>query len=151
MIVLVSEKATVYEEYKRLTGGNVLQMPFTSRKVMNRVQKLLGCREGLVFRAGRLGLNLETRCVFWADKVYRLTPKQAKLLEVFMRHKGRTLTRKYLMEKVWDTDFVEDTRTLDVHVRWLRERIEDQPGSPVYLRTVRGIGYRFGLPEEDEL
>ena len=95
-------------------------------------------------------LNLDRRCVVRGDTVRRLTPRQARLLEVFMQHAGRTLTRKFLMETVWETDYMGDTRTLDVHVRWIRERIEDDPSSPRYLRTVRGIGYRFGIPAEDE-
>jgi DNA-binding response OmpR family regulator len=81
--------------------------------------------------------------------IHRLTPKQAELLRVFMVHAGQTLTRKFLMATVWKTDYMGDTRTLDVHVRWLRERIEDDPSSPQYLRTVRGVGYRFGVPSEE--
>lgn len=77
----------------------------------------------------------------------RLTPKECALLQAFMNNGGKVLTRKFLMKKVWDTDWMEDTRTLDVHVRWLREKIEDNPSKPVYLRTVRGVGYRFEVPE----
>ena len=79
----------------------------------------------------------------------RLTPRQAQLLEVFMRHPGQTLTREFLMRTVWNTNYMGDTRTLDVHVRWIRERIEKDPSSPRYLRTVRGVGYRFGVPDAD--
>ena len=67
-----------------------------------------------------------------------------------MRHEGKTLTRQFLMETVWETNYMGDTRTLDVHVRWIRERIEVEPGSPRYLRTVRGIGYRFGVPVDSD-
>ena len=80
------------------------------------------------------------------EQVARLTPKQAMLLQVFMEHAGQTMTRKDLMATVWNTDYMGDTRTLDVHVRWLREKIEDEPSHPRYLRTVRGIGYRLGAP-----
>jgi DNA-binding response OmpR family regulator len=75
-----------------------------------------------------------------------LTPKQAHLLELFMRHPGEVLTREFLMKQVWDTDFTEDTRTLDVHIHWVREAIEEDSGSPKYLHTIRGVGYRFTLP-----
>ena len=64
-----------------------------------------------------------------------------------MRNRGRVLSRQEIMEKVWDTDYLEDTRTITVHVRWLRLKIEDNPSSPRYLRTVRGVGYRFDVPE----
>jgi DNA-binding response OmpR family regulator len=146
LILLVDEDASVSNDCQKLTCGNVLQLPFTSRKVLNRVTRLLSRRQGSVLKVGRLTLNLQTRCVSHGDVVHRLTPKQAELLHVFMEHAGQTLTRKFLMATVWNTDYMGDTRTLDVHVRWIRERIEDDPGKPQYLRTVRGIGYRFGAP-----
>jgi DNA-binding response OmpR family regulator len=150
LVVLLAEGVSIDRECRTLTAGNVLRLPFTPRKVINRVRKLLSCRSGGLLRVGAISLNVETRCVFWEDVTHRLTPRQAKLLEVFMRHAGQTLTRKFLMENVWETDYMGDTRTLDVHVRWIRERIERNPSSPRYLRTVRGIGYRFGVPGEDE-
>jgi DNA-binding response OmpR family regulator len=150
IILLVAEGTRIDSDCTRVTGGNVLRMPFTPRKVINRVNKLTSCRLGNTIAVGDLSLNLDKRCVYWGDVVHRLTPRQAKLLEVFMRHAGRTLTRKFLMETVWETDYMGDTRTLDVHVRWIRERIEEDPSAPRYLRTVRGIGYRFGVPSEEE-
>jgi DNA-binding response OmpR family regulator len=75
-----------------------------------------------------------------------LTPKQALLLELFMRHPGEVLTREFLMKRVWNTDYTGDTRTLDVHIHWVREAIEEDTGSPRYLHTVRGVGYRFQVP-----
>jgi two-component system alkaline phosphatase synthesis response regulator PhoP len=77
----------------------------------------------------------QTRC--------RLRPKEAALLAFFIRNSGRVLSRQEIMKAVWDTDYVGDTRTLNVHVRWLRLKIEDDPGNPRLLRTVRGVGYRF--------
>jgi DNA-binding response OmpR family regulator len=69
-----------------------------------------------------------------------------------MRHPGKVLTREFLMKQVWDTDFVDDTRTLDVHVHWVREAIEEDTSSPQYLHTVRGVGYCFRVPPAaDEL
>ncbi len=149
LILLVNEDALVSAESQKLTCGNVLQLPFTPRKVVNRVVKLLNHREGSVLKVGGLTLNLQTRCVHRGDTTHRLTPKQTELLQVFMEHAGKTLTRKFLMATVWNTDYMGDTRTLDVHVRWLRERIEENPSTPKYLRTVRGIGYRFGPPSDD--
>jgi DNA-binding response OmpR family regulator len=68
-------------------------------------------------------------------------------LSVFMRHPGRILSRKELMQIVWETDYMGDTRTLYVHIRMLRSKIEEDPSSPRYLRTIRGMGYRFGAPD----
>jgi DNA-binding response OmpR family regulator len=148
LILLVAEDAPDDPECRKLTCGNVLRLPFTARKVVNRVRKLMDGPQSKVLQVGDLTLNLATRCVYRGDTFHRLTPRQAQLLEVFMRNAGRTLTRKHLMESVWNTDYMGDTRTLDVHVRWIRERIEEDPSSPKYLRTVRGIGYRFGAPSE---
>jgi len=145
-ILLIDEEADVSAECQRLTCGNVLQMPFTARRVVNRVVKLLDHRQGNILRVGDLILDLQTHCVHVGGTVNRLTPKQALLLQVFMEHAGQTLPRKFLMAAVWNTDYMGDTRTLDVHVRWLREKIEDDPSHPRYLRTVRRIGYRLGPP-----
>ena len=150
IILLLTKGAAVDAECKVVTGGNVLRMPFTPRKVTNRIRKLNRCHLGNIITAGDLSLNLDNRCVYRGENVHRLTPRQTRLLEVFMRHSGKTLTRQFLMETVWETNYMGDTRTLDVHVRWIRERIEEDPSSPLYLRTVRGIGYRFGVPADEE-
>jgi len=104
-------------------------------------------RKAKPLQAGGISLDLENRCVTKGKVTVRLTPKECALLQTFMNNGGMVLTRKVIMKKVWDTDWTEDTRTLDVHVRWLREKIEDDPSKPVYLRTVRGVGYRFEVPE----
>ncbi len=81
-----------------------------------------------------------------AEELY-LNPKLSKLLQLFMQRPGEVLTRKFLMQQVWETSYLGDTRTLDVHIRWLREAIEDNPTDPIYLRTVRRQGYRFENPK----
>lgn len=117
--------------------------PFTSRKLLNRIERLMPARGGEVLRVGDLALNLQQKCVLRNGREKRLTPKQFKLLETFMQRPGEVLSRRFLMRHVWQTDYVGDTRTLDVHIRWVRQIIEDDPDKPRYLRTVRGIGYRF--------
>lgn len=123
-----------------------LEEPFTSRKLLNRVERLLRPPGEKVITRGDLTLDIEKRTVSHGHSNQRLTPKQASLLEVFMRHTGQVLPRPFLMKQVWETDFVEDTRTLEVHVHWLRRAIEKDPSRPMYLTTVRGIGYRFDVP-----
>ena len=66
-----------------------------------------------------------------------------------MTNMGKVVTRERLFDEVWGTDWIGDTRTLDVHMSWLRAKLEDDPANPVYLQTVRGVGYRFHNPEED--
>jgi DNA-binding response OmpR family regulator len=121
--------------------------PFTPRKLLNRVARLLPGDESFTLEVGPIRLNLAQRKVFAYRKEARLTPKQAKLLEVFMLNPGRLMTRKSLIRQVWHTDYTGDTRTLDVHMSWLRSAIEPDPKKPIFLKTIRGMGYRFDLPE----
>lgn len=74
---------------------------------------------------------------------HSLTPKEFKLLYLLISHPDQVLSRKTIMQKVWETDYMGDTRTLDVHIRWLREKIEEKPSRPQRLITTRGVGYRF--------
>ena len=73
-----------------------------------------------------------------------LSPKEYKILELFIQNPKRVWSRDQLLEKIWGVDFIGDTKTVDVHIRWLREKVEDEPSSPQLIRTVRGFGYRFG-------
>ncbi|MFQ5942029.1 MAG: response regulator transcription factor [Anaerolineales bacterium] len=128
-------------------GSSVtLVQPFTPRKLVNRVIRLLPGDERYVLQAGPVKLNLAQRKVKVNGREARLTPKQAKLLELFMHNPGKLLTRKKLIREVWLTDYTGDTRTLDVHMSWLRHAIEQNPGKPEFLHTIRGMGYRFDLP-----
>jgi DNA-binding response OmpR family regulator len=137
-----SEENRVGDE-KAGPGDISLDMPFTSRKLINRVERLLSDDAGQELVQGPIKYNIRHRMVRAHGREKRLTPKCAGLLEQFMRHPGETLNRSFLMKKVWKTDYVGDTRTLDVHVRWLREAIEPKPATPGHIVTVRGIGYRF--------
>lgn len=131
-----------------------LVKPFTPRKLINRIRALLPAdeTEEQIIRAGSLTLYLGKRSVEVNGKgEHQLTPKLALLLEEFLRHPNEVLSRKQLMEDVWQTSYVGDTRTLDVHIRWVREIIEEQPTKPLLLTTVRGIGYIFQVPEPEEL
>ena len=77
-----------------------------------------------------------------------LTPKKLSLLKLFMERPNTTITRLELMEAIWNTKYMGDTRTLDVHIRWLRETIEHDPNKPQYLQTIRGQGYKLTLSQE---
>ncbi|MEW5958968.1 MAG: response regulator transcription factor [Chloroflexota bacterium] len=74
---------------------------------------------------------------------HSLTPKEFKLLHLLLKNSDQVLSRKTIMQQVWETDYLGDTRTLDVHIRWLREKIEQNPSQPRHLLTVRGVGYHF--------
>lgn len=123
----------------------ILRQPFTTRRLLNRVARMMPSGQGDVLRLGDLSLNVATRCVRLGKKERQLTPKQSRLLEAFMRQPGDVITRRQLMKAVWKTDYIGDTRTIDVHIRWLREMIEVDAGRPRRLITVRGIGYALKM------
>jgi two-component system response regulator RegX3 len=108
-----------------------------------RASSAKGKKASRKLRAGDLTLDLDERCVIKDGTPVHLTYKECALLEILMRNGGEVLTRKQLMKEVWETDYLGDTRTLDVHVCMLRGKIEDRPSKPVFIRTVRGVGYRF--------
>lgn len=124
-----------------------LRYPFSTKKLVSRIDALLPDPDDEILRVGDVALNVKKRWVTCGKRENHLTPKQAQLLEVLMRHPGDVLTRAFLMKQVWDTDYVGDTRTLEVHIHWVRKAIEENPSSPVYLRTVRRVGYTFDVPE----
>jgi DNA-binding response OmpR family regulator len=132
------------------TAEAFMTPPFTSRKLLHRVGKLAAKMTSREIRSGALIFDPDSRILRKGDRTERLRPKEATLLTFFMRNPGRVLTRKELIKEVWETDYIGDTRTLSVHVRWLRMRIEDDPSAPRFLRTVRGVGYRFEVPEPEE-
>lgn len=132
----------------KVCANLVLVQPFTSRKLLNGVARLLPFEDSECLKAGPIKLNLAQRRVSCGDREDRVTPRQARLLEAFMRNPGKVLTRKYLFKQVWETDFLGDTRTLDVHISWLRRVLEPDRSKPRYLKTIRGVGYRLDVPEE---
>lgn len=137
------------DEEDRSSGADVyLEKPFSARKLLNRVRALLPADDHKeeIIRYGIITLYRGKRSVDVANKgEYSLTPKLALLLENFLRHPNELLTRPQLMLTVWQTDFIGDTRTLDVHIRWVRECIEDDPSQPLLLKTVRGKGYLLSI------
>jgi DNA-binding response OmpR family regulator len=126
----------------------VLYQPLTSRRLLNTIDRFLEAKDEVTLTYGALSVNLGRRVLIVDGQETQLTPKQSLLIEIFLRHPGEVLDRKTLMEKVWQTNYLGDTRTLDVHIRWIREAIEKDPGKPQYLRTVRGVGYCLEMTEE---
>lgn len=99
-----------------------------------------------VLQRGPIRLNVATRTVYSINGQHHMTPKQCALLHLLMTHPDTVVSRSEIMQAIWETSYMEDTRTLDVHIRWLRERIEPDPSTPIYLVTVRGRGYRLHVP-----
>lgn len=151
------------DEIDRVVGLEVgaddyLAKPFSMRELIARVKALLrrvrlmreeadtNTREGFqpkMMTFGNLVIDMTRREVRLNGQVVPCKPKEYELLTFMGQHKGRVLTRELILERVWGWGFVGDSRTVDVHIRWLREKIEEVPDKPQRIITVRGAGYRF--------
>ena len=131
------------------TGENcasvVLRLPFTIRKLFNRITPLLPGDGQQMLHVGHIRLDLERRRVRCQGREARLTPRLTHLLQVLMEQAGEVIERQQLFKEVWETDYTADTRTLDVHISWLREALEEDPRHPQYLKTIRAVGYRLDV------
>lgn len=143
------------EEIDRVVGlelgaDDYVAKPFSMRELMARVRALMrrprsrtaGPR-GETLQAGPLMLDTEARSARLGGDELRLKPREFDLLALFMRNPGRAFTRDQILERLWGHDYIGDVRTVDVHVRWLREKIEAEPSTPARIITIRGVGYRF--------
>jgi DNA-binding response OmpR family regulator len=132
---------------RSIAGDNVasvvLELPFTARKLLNRFIRLLPNDEGHYMHVGPIRLDMDGKRVRCLDKEERLTPRLIQLLKTLMEHPGEVIEREKLFSEVWRTEYTGDTRTLDVHISWLRQAIEEDPRNPRYLKTIRGVGYRL--------
>jgi len=133
------------EEKNGSSADIILVHPFTSRKLINSVERLIKFTDDKVIACGPFSLNVPRRVLVARGQEYQLTPKLTLLMEIFLTNPGKTFDRRALMERVWKTDYMGDTRTLNVHIRWIRQFIEDDPDKPLYLVTIRGVGYCFEL------
>jgi DNA-binding response OmpR family regulator len=123
----------------------ILSLPFTAQKLVNRIRHLLPGDGKDSLHAGPIRLDLDKRIVRCLGRQTRLTPRLVRLLKILIEHPGEVIERKQLFSKVWETNYTDDTRTLDVHVSWLRRAIEADPEKPKFLKTVRGVGYRLDV------
>ncbi len=123
----------------------LLRLPFTVQKLINRLRLFNEVKHKHILKKGVLELNTQTAVAHYKDKEAHLTPRCSDLLRVMMEKPGKVLTRKELFSHVWDTDYTGDTRTLDVHISWLRNALEENPRQPELIQTIRGIGYKLNL------
>jgi len=132
-----------------LGADDYVTKPFSSRELVARIRAVLRRRgeDEIVLpaalEAGPVRMDVERHVVTVRGDSVQLPLKEFELLEVLLRNAGRVLTRMQLIDRVWGADYVGDTKTLDVHVKRLRAKIEEDPGSPRYIVTVRGLGYKF--------
>ncbi len=146
-VLYIGAEATEGQPVAELTGGDgYVARPLQLRRLLNRVEKLMPEGQTVELKVGDLVFHPSDGILRKRNEEQYLNPKLSKLLQLFMQRPGEILSRKFLMQQVWETSFMGDTRTLDVHIRWLREAIEDNPTDPMYIRTIRGQGYRFENP-----
>ena len=132
-----------------LGADDYVTKPFSSRELVARIRAVL--RRGTettelappVLEAGPVRMDVDRHVVTVNGDSVRLPLKEFELLELLLRNAGRVLTRGQLIDRIWGADYVGDTKTLDVHVKRLRAKIEPDPAQPTFLQTVRGLGYKF--------
>jgi DNA-binding response OmpR family regulator len=141
-IVLILEKE---KQVDKELADAALALPFTVQKLVNRIKALLPGDGNNVISAGPIRLDVENRRVRSLGKNTKLTPRLITLLQILMDKHGEVVEREALFKKVWETNYTGDTRTLDVHISWLRRAIELDPNNPKFLKTIRGVGYRLDV------
>lgn len=117
------------------------------RAMLRRVQLDQGNQMPLQISIGDIVLDVEAHTVTKGGKEIAMRQKEFEILSLLMNNIGKVVTRERLFDEVWGTDWLGDTRTLDVHMSWLRAKLENDPANPIYLQTIRGVGYRFSDPE----
>jgi DNA-binding response OmpR family regulator len=153
-IVMLTAKTSELDKVVGLELGadDYVTKPFSLRELSARIRALLRRSEQLAeaptppVELGPLTVDLAGHRLLRDGERVPLKPKVFELLAYLLRHPGQVLTREQLLEHVWGYDYAGETRTVDVHVHWLRAAIEPDPGAPVYLHTVRGVGYVFRRP-----
>jgi two-component system response regulator RegX3 len=152
-IIMVTAKDSEADKVTGLELGadDYVTKPFSIRELVSRVRAHLRRARMLspatpvdeTLTGGRVVMDVARHEVRVGDEPVAFPPKEFELLETFLRRKGRLLTREFLIEEVWGTDYFGDTKTLDVHVKRIRRKVEPDPHQPRHLVTVRGLGYKF--------
>jgi len=142
-LILVLDKDS--DPNDNYNANTVLVLPFTMQKLVNRVKHLLPIQNNGGIRVGPLMLDIEQHRAIIKDKQIQLTPRLVVLLKILMERAGEVINREEMFRIAWETDYTGDTRSLDVHMSWLRQAIEDNPRHPEYIKTIRGVGYRLDL------
>ena len=152
-VLMVSARGDTLDRVVGLEMGadDYIPKPFSPRELSARVKAALrrtkhdkptviASRE---IKSGGITVDLEKFQVQVDGEMISFTPKEFKLLKILLSHPGKVFTREQLLDRVWGFDFNVDTRTVDVHVRYVRQKVEQDPANPKYIKTVRGVGYKF--------
>ena len=151
-IIMLTAKDTEVDRVVGLELGadDYIVKPYSKAELVARIKAVLrrsagenSTGDGGVITAGPVTIDVDRHAVRIAGEIVSLPLKEFELLEFLVRNSGRVLTRTQLIDRVWGSDYFGDTKTLDVHVKRLRAKIELDPANPVYIQTIRGLGYKF--------
>jgi two-component system response regulator RegX3 len=152
-VIMVTAKDSEIDKVVGLELGadDYVTKPFSSRELIARIKAVLR-RAGTeiedasdILELGSVRIDVERHIVSVEGQQIKLPLKEFDLLLMLMRNAGRVLTRGQLIDRIWGSDYVGDTKTLDVHIKRLRAKIEKDPANPIHLMTVRGLGYKFDV------
>ncbi|MGB9638066.1 MAG: response regulator transcription factor [bacterium] len=156
-IIMLTAKG---EEIDKILGfelgaDDYITKPFSPRELLARIKAVLKRTRSTnidtnQIQLGPFKINVNRREIYKNDVLLELKPKEFDLLKLFITNPGRVFTRQYLLEQIWGYDYLGDTRTVDVHIRRLRQKIEDNAKNATYIKTVHGVGYKFVIEEEQE-
>lgn len=149
-IIMLTAKSEEVDKILGLELGadDYITKPFSVRELLARVKAVLRRfyivePDSSVMNFGELVVDFDKREIIVGDKKLELTLKEFELLEILIRNKGKILTRDTLLDKIWGYEYIGETRTVDVHIRYLRKKIEMDDKNPKFIETIRGVGYRF--------
>jgi two-component system alkaline phosphatase synthesis response regulator PhoP len=156
-IIMLTAKG---EEIDKILGfelgaDDYITKPFSPRELLARIKAVLKrTRTSNIdtnqIQVGPFKINVNKREIYKNDVLLELKPKEFDLLKLFITNPGRVFTRQYLLEQIWGYDYLGDTRTVDVHIRRLRQKIEENDKNATYIKTVHGVGYKFVVESEQE-
>lgn len=152
-IIMITAKGEEFDKVLGLELGadDYITKPFSIRELIARVKAILRrttikpIDNAYVF--GSISIDFEKHEVIKGGLKIDLTLKEFELLQILIKNKGRVMTRDFLLDRIWGYEYIGETRTVDVHIRHLRQKIEDDDKTPKYIETIRGIGYRFSTGE----
>lgn len=148
-IIMLTAKSEEIDKILGLELGadDYMTKPFSVRELVARVKAQLRRNSGRVeenlFKFGDVSVNLQTREVRKNNEKVELTLKEFEILKLLIKNKGSILTREMLLDRIWGYEYIGETRTVDVHIRHLRQKVENDDKSPMFIQTIRGVGYKF--------
>lgn len=152
-IIMITAKGEEIDKILGLELGadDYITKPFSVRELIARVKAILrrvnSKDNGKVYSFGNIFVDFQKHLVLKNGEEIDLTLKEFELLQILMENEGKVMTREILLDKIWGYEYIGETRTVDVHIRHLRKKVEEDDKNPRYIQTIRGIGYRFNLGE----